>query len=413
MGILELKSKDEARLKHMLKELSELNDSLGAKYSLRADLKDLNNRSFSVGKLLQEELDKIKNKQSELDEACRQTLIVKTRIESYLSTIKEIEEKLEENDEGESLYSRILEITSGGNIEYLEELKKEIIDKYNELFLEEDDDGEVVVNKLTLKIKEIEGKHHDLFEEKNDDGENIFEALETKISKTSEIWEEYFEENEDGDTKSQLIDGRLKSLDQFYSKIYGDTEKKIPSLKIDLEKRLENLIEIEKQAKATLDRSSEAGLAGGFVVKRKEANIARLISLGVFVAVVFFMFFFNIWLFEEADFKNMDLQKILFKITINAPLIWIATIANVNLNRFSKLEQEYSHKESLAMTYERYRAEIEQLEQLGVNGADDLKIKLLNTNLDAFKLNPANSASNMKGLSFYDLLKLKLVGGND
>ena len=59
-----------------------------------------------------------------------------------------------------------------------------------------------------------------------------------------------------------------------------------------------------------------------------------------------------------------ELYKILFKVTINAPLIWIATIANINLNRFSKLEQEYSHKEALAKSYERYRTEIEQLEKL-------------------------------------------------
>jgi len=102
------------------------------------------------------------------------------------------------------------------------------------------------------------------------------------------------------------------------------------------------------------------------------------------------MFGFNLWLFDADDFKNMELHTLLFKITINAPLIWIATIANVNLNKFSRLEQEYSHKESLAKSYERYRAEIEQLEQLGVQGADDLKIKLLDTNLEAFKLNPVS-----------------------
>mgnify|MGYP003604011072 FL=1 len=66
IGILELKGKDEARLRHLLKELNELNDSLGSKYSLRADLRDLTNRSFTVGKLLQEELDKIKVKQQTL-----------------------------------------------------------------------------------------------------------------------------------------------------------------------------------------------------------------------------------------------------------------------------------------------------------------------------------------------------------
>ena len=405
MGIFELKSKDEARLRHMLKELNELNDSLGAKYSLRADLKDINNRSFTVGKLLQEELDKIKNKQIELDEACKQALVAKKQIEYYLSTIVQIESRLEENDDGGSLYTRILEVTSEKNIEHLEALNKEIVDKYNQLFLEADDDGEVVVDKLISRIKEIEDKYSDLFEERNDDDENIFEALETKIAKTSELWEEYFEKNEDGETKSELIDERLDSLNQFYYKIYGDTQKNIPSLENELGKRLENLKNIEIQAKATIDLSSEAGLAGGFVIKRKEANFARLISLIVFVIVVIFMFGFNIWLFDETDFTEMNLQKLLFKITINAPLIWIATIANVNLNRFSKLEQEYSHKESLAKSYERYRAEIEQLEKLGVKGADELKIKLLNTNLEAFKLNPASyTNTEKKYFSFFSFM---------
>ena len=186
MNILGLKQKDEEKLKKMLNSLKELNEDLGAKYSLRADLRDINNRSFNVGNLLQGELDKIKNKQLELEEACKQTLIVKSRIESCLSTIKEIEERLEENDDGESFYTRILEVTSEDNIEHLEKLKEEIVDKYNELFLEEDDDGEVLVGKLALKIKEIEDKYSDLFEERNDDDENLFEALETKIAKTSE-----------------------------------------------------------------------------------------------------------------------------------------------------------------------------------------------------------------------------------
>ena len=389
IDILGLKSKDDARLKDMLKELAELNDLLGSKYSLRADLRDLTNRSFTVGKLLQEELEKIRANQQKLEDACDQTLVVKNKIDACLDAISEIDSKLEMDDDGNSPYNRIVELISEESIEEIENSKQEILDKYNDLF-EADENQDSVIDQLSSKIKEIEEKYTELFEDHNADGENLFEEMESKIKKLEEIWNEYFTEDEEGDTKSKLIDERLKKLDQFYLKIYGDTEKQIPSLKQELESRLANLKDIETRAKATIDLSSEAGLAGGFVSKRKEANLARLISLGVFIGVVLFMFGFNIWLFEEVDFTNMDLQKLLFKITINAPLIWIATIANVNLNRFSRLEQEYSHKESLAKSYERYRAEIEQLEQLGVQGADDLKIKLLDTNLDAFKLNPVS-----------------------
>ena len=104
MGIFELKSKDEARLKHMLKELGELNDSLGAKYSLRADLRDLTNRSFTVGKLLQEELDKIRDKQQLLKNECDQTLQLKNRIENCLDMIAELENRFQQNENGESQY---------------------------------------------------------------------------------------------------------------------------------------------------------------------------------------------------------------------------------------------------------------------------------------------------------------------
>lgn len=398
IDILGLKSKDEARLKHMLKELAELNDSLSSKYSLRADLRDLTNRSFTVGKLLQEELDKIKSNQQKLEEACNETLRVKNKIEACLGTISEIESKLELDDNGISIYDRIVELTSAESIEEIENSKQEILDKYNELF-SEDEQGESTVDQLSSKVKEIKEKYAELFEEQNKDGENLFEEMESRVNKLGELWKEYFVEDEEGVTKSELIDGRLKKLDQFYIRIYGDEAKDIPSLKKELEERLDNLKDVETRAKATIDLSSEAGLAGGFVSKRKEANTARLISLAVFIVTVLCMFGFNLWLFDADDFKNMELHILLFKITINAPLIWIATIANINLNRFSRLEQEYSHKESLAKSYERYRAEIEQLEQLGVQGADDLKIKLLDTNLEAFKLNPV-SHTKQEGKSF-------------
>lgn len=398
IDILGLKSKDEARLKHMLKELAELNDSLSSKYSLRADLRDLTNRSFTVGKLLQEELDKIKSNQQKLEEACNETLRVKNKIEACLGAISEIESKLELDDNGISIYDRIVELTSAESIEEIENSKQEILDKYNELFAE-DEQGESTVDQLLSKVKEIKEKYAELFEEQNKDGENLFEEMESRVNKLGELWKEYFVEDEEGVTKSELIDGRLKKLDQFYIRIYGDEAKDIPSLKKELEERLDNLKDVETRAKATIDLSSEAGLAGGFVSKRKEANTARLISLAVFIVTVLCMFGFNLWLFDADDFKNMELHTLLFKITINAPLIWIATIANINLNRFSRLEQEYSHKESLAKSYERYRAEIEQLEQLGVQGADDLKIKLLDTNLEAFKLNPV-SHTKQEGKSF-------------
>lgn len=104
----------------------------------------------------------------------------------------------------------------------------------------------------------------------------------------------------------------------------------------------------------------------------------------------------------------MKRDTFIFNLLINAPLIWIATIANINLNRFSKLEQEYSHKEALAKSYERYKTEIQELEKLGVTGSEELKLKLLEINLEAFKVNPAESSDKAKpDFSIWDFVKGK------
>lgn len=410
MGIFELKSKDEARLKHMLKELSELNDSLGSKYSLRADLRDLTNRSFTVAKLLQEELDKIRANQQKLEEACNETFTVKNKIDACLEAITEIESKLESDEDGISVYDRILELTSKESIEEIENSKQEILDKYNELF-EADESDESRIDQLSLKIKEIEEKYSEIFEDQNDDGENLFEEMELKIKKLGELWDEYFIEDEEGRTKSELIDSRLKEINQFHLKIFGDELSEKVSLDQELNDRLKNLKDIEKRAKDILDDSSEAGLAGGFVTKRKEANWVRLISLVVLISAIAFLFIFNYNFLEKKDFEDIKWGTILFKLSINAPIIWIATIANTNMNKFSRLEQDYSHKEALAKSYERYGSEIQQLELLGVDGAENLKVKLLETNLDAFRVNPASYANDSKkDISIIELIKLKLSG---
>jgi len=59
----------------------------------------------------------------------------------------------------------------------------------------------------------------------------------------------------------------------------------------------------------------------------------------------------------------------------------------------------------LAKSYERYKEEIEQLENLGVDGAGAMKLKLLEINLDAFKVNPAvNSEKERSGFTILNAL---------
>ena len=50
----------------------------------------------------------------------------------------------------------------------------------------------------------------------------------------------------------------------------------------------------------------------------------------------------------------------------------------------------------MAKSYERYKTEIQELEKLGVTGSEELKLKLLEINLEAFKVNPAGHSDKAK-----------------
>ncbi|WP_336754965.1 hypothetical protein [Acinetobacter sp. USHLN143] len=248
-----------------------------------------------------------------------------------------------------------------------------------------------------------------MFNELNDNDETKVKEYERKINELVAYYDDLFiSDDPDNKSKNEQMNFQLSRIQNFYDKIYGNEEKNITALSKDLDSRLENLKKVEERAKSVIGLSSEAGLAGGFVVKGKEAKEGQKISIIVFVIVVLAIFGFNFYLFDKSDFLNMKWDTFLFKLLINAPLIWIATIANINLNRFSKLEQEYSHKEALAKSYERYKTEIQELEQLGVTGSEELKLKLLEINLEAFKVNPAEHSDKAKpDFSIWDLVQKK------
>lgn len=96
--------------------------------------------------------------------------------------------------------------------------------------------------------------------------------------------------------------------------------------------------------------------------------------------------------FFTIDFDKLDeitITSITVRLILNIPLIWIATVANINLNKYSKLEQEYGHKEALARSFEKYKTEIQTLNS-ETEESIYLQTKLLEINLDAFKKNPAD-----------------------
>lgn len=406
--LLGLKESDEKKLREGLAQLRALNDHLSSTYSLRSDLRDLTDNRHTVSSLLQGELEKIKAHQQSLINKTNELSQLKAKLYESLIAIEKIQSILANDENGSSIYSRLLEVTNEDNLDVLEVESEKIHTAYIHLFDRNGKDTSKI-DRVNYEIDKISGQYDKLFDELNDNDETKVKEYERKINELIEYYNDLFiADDPDNKSKNEQINFQLARVQNFYDKIYGNEEKNITALSKDLDSRLENLKKVEERAKSVIGLSSEAGLAGGFVVKGKEAKEGQKISIIVFVIVVSAIFGFNFYLFDKSDFLNMKWDTFLFKLLINAPLIWIATIANINLNRFSRLEQEYSHKEALAKSYERYKTEIQELEKLGVTGSEELKVKLLEINLEAFKVNPAEHSDKAKpDFSIWDLVKKK------
>ena len=400
-----IKENDLKKIREGLEQLKALNDDLSAKYSLRADLRDLTDNRYTVRALLQEELDKISSHQEDLINKTAELTTLKLQLDESLEAIEKIQALIKKDEEGNSAYLNLLELIDEDNLDVLESKSDEVHQLYSQLF---DRSGEDTsrAERIDYEVKKISDHYERFFSELTNNETRVSE-YERKVNELFSYYDDLFSSDE-SDSKSDKINSQLAKIQKFYEKIYGDEGKNIPSLNDALENRLENLRNIEDKAKSVIGLSSEAGLAGGFVIKGKEAKKGQLISITVFIVMVLILFGFNLYFFDKADFLNMTWDTFLFKLLINAPLIWIATIANINLNRFSRLEQEYSHKEALAKSYERYKTEIQELEKLGFEGSGELKLKLLEINLEAFKVNPAENSDKAKpDFSLWDSLQRK------
>lgn len=408
LNVFGLSESDEKKLRDGLAQLRALNDYLSSTYSLKSDLKDLTDNRFTVRVLLQDELSKISVHQQDLIKKTNEVSQLKIKLDESLVAIEKIQSVIATDENGHSHYSRLLELTNEDSLDILESESDKIHTAYTQLF---DRNGEDTskIDRVNYEIKKISDQYEKLFDELNDNNETKVKEFERKINELVKYYNDLFvAEDPDNESKNEQINFQLARVQNFYDKIYGNEEKNISALSKDLDNRLENLKKVEDRAKSVIGLSSEAGLAGGFVVKGKEAKEGQKYSIIVFVIVVLLIFVFNLYVFDKKDFLDIKWEALLFKLLINAPLIWIATIANINLNRFSRLEQEYSHKEALAKSYERYKTEIQELEQLGVTGSEELKLKLLEINLEAFKVNPAEHSDKAKpDFSIWDLIKKK------
>ena len=373
-----------AKVNQQIQQINSLYQKLEKSYSINKAFIDSNSEE-SLKTLIDSELNDFRAKTDEIN-----VMLLKLKEGfDFLTTLQ---------NNGKNRIQYVQDMLSDKILEDIKDKSEAFYESYNQIFNTENGDltedfikKYEIINNLYKKLYESTNNKKSISEELEEKIDNFFEqySILIKNDDNNSIYDEFIKKNDDFNNK------KIK-LDSFYNKIFGNEKEDTKSLNNELEQRMKRLQEIEEEAKKILSLSSDAGLAGGFNQKVDEVKKNKYVSLAVFVVVLIIMGIFN---FNTIDFKNLkdiDLISIITRFMINIPFLWIATVANINLNKYTKLEQEYSHKESLAKSFERYKTEIEKLDRIDSEKSNSLMMNLMELNIEAFKVNPANSIDKIK-----------------
>ncbi|HAV4684498.1 hypothetical protein [Acinetobacter baumannii] len=414
-----LDSQDEQKLRSLLNSLNELNKSLTAKYTLRNDLEAITDGRSAAAKLIKEEIDALRLETQQLKVQKEQLIDDLNSLSELKQNTEELKQILQQNYKPNvTLLNYLKQFMTEEKITELESKASKIEHLYSNFYDKSSSEQNKVdqINEIYLKADTF-NKY--FFEDEIEfDGLQIKreQAVKKEYEKICDFYDELFENSEDenGEEKlsiSKMIKQQEIKIDHFYNKIFGSSNPEQKPLSDVLDSRLQNLKDIESEAKKIIGLSSIAGLAGGFVEKGKEARMNKYVSLGVFVLSLILLAIFNFFTIDFNELDKITLTSITIRLVINIPLIWIATVANLNLNKYSKLEAEYGHKESLAKSYEKYKDEIFKLPQISSDSQeayDNIYADLIRINLEAFKKNPADGMDTAKSNSILDQVLSKI-----
>lgn len=409
--------KDKTELVQLLTKVKTLNESLIAKYELRADLIQLTDKRQGAARVVKDEIETLRKEISELSILKKDLLTEIENILKFKEDIQELKSLLETTtDNDELLIEAVKSLLTLENYDEWVDKSKALNSLYEDIHTPINENGESKEDVIQNTHQKAEELNNYLFENNEKivvDG--VVTNRDFSLRRSYNLIDDYYKKlfiastDEDGNEIIAItaqIDKRKSDLDIFHNKIFGNKNEQKTSLSDALDERLKQLKLVENEARNVMNMSSTAGLAGGFFEKAKEAKYNKWGSLALFTLSLVLLAIFN---FNNINWDKLDsitIQSIVIRLMLNIPLLWIATVANINLNKYSRLEQEYGHKEALAKSYEKYRDEISKLPNLD-DAVDDstmrtLHAELIKLNLDAFKKNPTDDMDKAKSNFFLE-----------
>jgi len=274
------------------------------------------------------------------------------------------------------------------NIESLKENSENIFENLNgyhaKVFGNKDNDEDIGIS------GDIENAYNEI-KNKKEDIDNYTKESRRNYNEISSYFEEIFGydktiEDENGEKKAEHIPGKSEE----FSNLIG----KMKSFEEEQKEKYKHLLD---EINSLLPGATSAGLATAFRSNKASFRWKLLLnSFGFFASIVAltvigitFIYDFSSGNMYGLEFKNFEetIHRLLTRMAIALPIIWLAMVFSKRRNQAERLQQEYAHKEAIASSYESFRRQIEELQR----DREELLVKLMSAAIDAVAYNAAST----------------------
>ena len=343
---------------------------------------------------------------------------LQTAIRSYADTIEEYGESF--RNKSSELLVETKDI-NGQSQALFEQIKASdtLIKDFNNELLGGDAPTNSIKNKVDELVNDFERKHETIITYYNE----ILIGDEDTISTKKEITltkESIQADKQNIEVLLDTVEKHVDELSKFHHKIFGklnENDELDGGLKAELDKRTKQLKDFEdihqikynaliEKIESLMPGATSAGLASAYYDMKltfdkpiKEATKLFFGSIGFIVLIAAFStiesFSADMPYVNFVKLTDLDavLKGLISKIPFYAPVLWLAFYASKRRSECQRLQQEYAHKETLSKSYDKYKKQIDDL-----NNEDPVLQKLLITSaIDAIAYNASNTLDRKHG----------------
>ena len=273
---------------------------------------------------------------------------------------------------------------------------------YHEVFGDEENEGikdEIASFKTTAEEEAgaISAVHEKIISGEEPLADDIEEAHTTAIDKQKKITTAL------EDIEKEVADFRkfhittFGKLDEETGENKGGTKQALATLKKNLEdfeaQQKTKYEALNDEIESLLPGATSAGLATAYKDMKDSFKTPIMVAnVLFFVCIAILVTTSIITLKDTSDWQTLLLNS-LYKLPIFAPIIWLAVFASRRRSEAQRLQQEYAHKESLAMSYNGYK---KQLEELGDKDGE-MRMALITKAIESIAENPSKTLEGKHG----------------